>query len=71
MKLYFRSLQKRDIPAIIDISKDIWEGDDYIPFVINDWLDDQESLNYGVFTDPSKRNLIGFGRVKIFNKNVF
>lgn len=70
LKLYFRTLQKRDIPAIIDISKDIWEGDDYIPFVINDWLDDQESLNYGVFTDPSKHNLIGFGRVKIFNENL-
>ena len=70
MKLYFRTLQKKDVPAVLEISKDIWEGDDYVPFVIHEWLDDQTSLNYGVFTDPTMNDLIGFGRVKVLNKNL-
>lgn len=70
MKLYFRSLHKRDVPAVLDISKDIWEGDDYVPFVIHEWLGDQTSLNYGVFKDPTMNDLIGFGRVKVLNENL-
>ena len=70
MRLYFRSLQKRDVPAVLDISKDIWEGDDYVPFVIHEWLGDQTSLNYGAFIDPTMNDLIGFGRVKVFDENL-
>ena len=38
MKLYFRELTFEDIPEILEISKDIWEGDDYIPHVIENWM---------------------------------
>jgi len=70
MKLYFRTLQKSDIPAILDISKDIWEGDDYVPFVLDEWLEDESSLNYGAFKEPIMNKLIGFGRVKVYNEKL-
>jgi len=70
MKVYFRELTQDDIPAILDISKDIWEGEDYIPHVIQEWLQDENCMNYGTFTDESKTNLIGFGRVKLYNKDI-
>jgi len=70
MKVYFRELTVEDIPAIKDISKDIWDGDDYIPYVIDEWLQDKNSMNYGTFKDENKTKLIGFGRVKIFNNDL-
>ncbi|UCC20595.1 MAG: GNAT family N-acetyltransferase [Promethearchaeota archaeon] len=70
MKVYFRELTSEDIPAIKDISKDIWEGEDYIPNVIDKWLQDTNSLNYGTFKDEDKTELIGFGRVKLYNKEI-
>ncbi|NVM17424.1 MAG: GNAT family N-acetyltransferase [Candidatus Lokiarchaeota archaeon] len=70
MKLYFRALTKEDIPAILDISKDIWEGDDYIPDVIERWLNDRSNLAYGTFLDKEMKELIGFGRVKMFSNGV-
>ncbi|MFX1452642.1 MAG: GNAT family N-acetyltransferase [Promethearchaeota archaeon] len=70
MKVYFRELTREDIPAIKDISKDIWEGDDYIPYVIDEWLQDKDCLNYGTFLNKEKTELIGFGRVKLYNKDI-
>ncbi len=50
MKLYFRDLTKNDIPAILDISKDIWEGDDYIPDVIERWLNEKRQFSLRCFS---------------------
>ncbi len=70
MKLYFRDLTNRDIPAILDISKDIWEGDDYIPDVIERWLNEKDNLTYGTFLEEEMKELIGFGRVKMFSNGI-
>ncbi|MFW9999197.1 MAG: GNAT family N-acetyltransferase [Candidatus Hodarchaeota archaeon] len=70
MKVYFRELIHEDIPAIKDISKDIWEGNDYIPYVIEEWLQEKDCMNYGTFKDENKTELIGFGRVKLYNKEI-
>lgn len=70
MELHFRELVKEDIPAILDISRDIWEGDDYIPKVIERWLKEGNSMNYGTFIDKEKKELIGFGRIKFFPNGV-
>jgi hypothetical protein len=70
MKVYFRELSHEDIPAIKDISKDIWDGDDYVPQVIEEWLRDKYSMNYGTFNNDNKTELIGFGRVKLYNKDI-
>ncbi len=70
MKVYFRELMREDIPAIKDISKDIWEGDDYIPYVIEEWLQEKNCMNYGTFLDENKTELIGFGRVKLYSNDI-
>ena len=54
MKVYFRELTQDDIPDIKDISKNIWEGDDYVPYVIKEWLQDENCMNYGTFIDKNK-----------------
>jgi len=70
MKLYFRDLTKKDIPAILNISKDIWEGDDYIPDVIERWLNEKGNLAYGAFLEEEMKELIGLGRVKMFSNGI-
>ncbi|MHA1669386.1 MAG: GNAT family N-acetyltransferase [Promethearchaeota archaeon] len=70
MKLFFRDLTEKDIPAILDISKDIWEGDDYIPDVIERWLNEDGNLAYGAFLEEEMKELIGLGRVKMFSNGV-
>ncbi|MBY9016768.1 MAG: GNAT family N-acetyltransferase [Candidatus Lokiarchaeota archaeon] len=70
MKLFFRDLTEKDIPAILNISKDIWEGDDYIPDVIERWLKEDGNLAYGAFLEEEMKELIGLGRVKLFSNGV-
>ncbi|NVM35324.1 MAG: GNAT family N-acetyltransferase [Candidatus Lokiarchaeota archaeon] len=70
MKVYFRELTLEDIPAVKEISKDIWEGDDYIPYIIKQWLQEKDCMNYGTFKDENKTELIGFGRVKLYDKEI-
>jgi len=70
MKLYYRKLTTDDIPAIKEISKDIWEGEDYIPQVIENWLQDENCMNYGTFLDERKEEMVGFGRVKLVSKEI-
>ena len=68
--IYFRELTSEDISAIKDISKDIWDGEDYVPHVIQEWFQEKNCMNYGTFKDENKTELIGFGRVKIYNKDI-
>lgn len=70
MKIYFRKLTYDDIPAIKDICKDMWEGYDYVPYVIEDWLNDKDSFNYGAFIDETKKKLVAFNRIKLYNKQL-
>ncbi|TFG25811.1 MAG: GNAT family N-acetyltransferase [Promethearchaeota archaeon] len=70
MKVYFRELTTEDIPAINEISKDMWGGDDYIPDVIERWLKDDDCLNYGGFADNEKTDMVGFGRVKYLSNGI-
>ncbi|HEC37273.1 MAG TPA: GNAT family N-acetyltransferase [bacterium] len=67
MKIYFRELTIDDIPDIKAISKNIWDGEDYIPQVIEKWLQDKNCMNYGAFMDENLDEIVGFGRVKLYN----
>ncbi|KKK45951.1 hypothetical protein LCGC14_0766500 [marine sediment metagenome] len=67
MKIYFRELTTDDIPNIREISKNIWDGEDYIPQVIEKWLQDKNCMNYGAFMDEDLGEIVGFGRVKFYN----
>ena len=70
MEIYFRKLKNSDIPQINEISQEIWEGEDYVPSVISNWLEQRDCLNYGGFEDIEKSILIGFGRVKYYPNGV-
>jgi len=69
MNVYFRKLIHDDIPAIREICKDIWEGYDYVPHVIEEWLTDKVSLNFGVFKNETKE-MVGFSRIKLYSNEV-
>lgn len=48
-KLIFRKLKPEDLPQVKEISKDIWDGQDYIPKVFHAWLKDPDGYTYGIF----------------------
>jgi GNAT superfamily N-acetyltransferase len=62
-----RRLTREDIPAIRHLTKDIWDGEDYIPHVIDKWLAIPQSHLLGFFlSDPNlngKEILAAFGRI--------
>ncbi len=56
----FRRLAEADRADILAISAKVWDGDDYLPASLDDWLSDGEGVFNGCFVDD---RLIGFGRV--------
>lgn len=42
-EIVLRRAGKEDKDRILEISSSIWQGEDYVPFVIDQWLDDQNS----------------------------
>jgi GNAT superfamily N-acetyltransferase len=52
--IVFRSLTHEDYADIVDISKDIWEGGDYLPSVFHKWVDDKGVFLGGVDIDNNK-----------------
>jgi RimJ/RimL family protein N-acetyltransferase len=43
-----RKVRPSDHEAILEISKHIWDGQDYLPSVVDEWLKDPNSHTYGV-----------------------
>ena len=50
----FRKLTHEDYEDIVDISKDIWDGGDYLPSVFHKWVDDKGIFLGGVDIDNNK-----------------
>ncbi|MHA1776283.1 MAG: GNAT family N-acetyltransferase [Promethearchaeota archaeon] len=73
--IVFRTLQRTDFAQVREISKDIWEGDDYVPHVFQKWIKDTDAANFGIFL-PKKSDseeepeLIAFGRVKFYSDTI-
>jgi len=40
MGIELRRARSDDKPRILEISSQIWEGNDYVPFIVDDWLSD-------------------------------
>ncbi len=57
---FFRQLTLEDKDQVIRICKTIWDGDDYIPNIFEEWVEEDNSYFIGLFNDD---NLIGFGRL--------
>jgi GNAT superfamily N-acetyltransferase len=43
-RLVCRPALPKDTPEVLELTRQIWEGHDYIPFVWDDWLKDPEGL---------------------------
>lgn len=52
--IVFRKLTHDDYEDIVDISKDIWDGGDYLPSVFHKWVDDKGIFLGGVDIDNNK-----------------
>lgn len=52
--IVFRKLTHEDYEDIVDISKDIWEGGDYLPGVFHRWVEDKGIFLGGVDMESNK-----------------
>ncbi|MGD0159120.1 MAG: GNAT family N-acetyltransferase [Candidatus Bathyarchaeia archaeon] len=57
-----RRLQGSDRDDVIEISSHIWEGHDYLPSVVDEWLRDSNSRFYGVEVDG---RVVAVGRIRL------
>jgi hypothetical protein len=67
MDLHFRRLTLADVPAVLDLTADIWDGDDYMPGVIERWIRHPRNYTFGAFLDPGARDLAGMAQVRWFS----
>ena len=56
-----RRITDKDRARVIEIASKIWEGDDYISFVFDEWLNDPDGNFAGLWEN---NKLVGFGRLK-------
>lgn len=61
----FKKLTHEDYNDIIDISKDIWEGGDYLPEVFHKWVDDK-GLFLGI-VDTEKNKIVSVGKFSVLS----
>jgi len=51
MSEQFRDLQPSDESSVIELCKDIWEGNDYVPDRFSSWIKEPNSSPIGLFVD--------------------
>jgi len=51
MSMKVRRIRSSDRGDVLDISRHVWEGHDYLPSVFEPWLNDENSCFYGVEVD--------------------
>jgi GNAT superfamily N-acetyltransferase len=68
MSIVIRKVASRDKARILEISSKIWGGDDYVPFVFEEWLKDPKGFFACAEYDG---NLTGFGRCVEVNPGYF
>src|SRR4030042_626925 len=51
MPMRIRKLRSSDRDDVMEISRHVWEGHDYLPSVFESWLNDENSHFYGVEQD--------------------
>jgi len=59
----FRRLSHDDYDDILDISKDIWQGSDYLPRLFHKWVDSEGYFLGAV--DSDKNKVVGVGKFSI------
>jgi GNAT superfamily N-acetyltransferase len=63
----FKKLSSDDYDDIVDISKDIWEGSDYLPGIFHKWIND--SGYFLGIVDVEKEKVIGTSKFSILSDN--
>lgn len=61
----FRKLAHEDYADILDISKDIWDGTDYLPQVFHNWVEDKGIFIGGIDTEKDK--VVAVGKLSILS----
>jgi GNAT superfamily N-acetyltransferase len=61
----FRKLTHEDYNDILDISKDIWGGTDYLPQVFHNWIEDMGLFLGGV--DSEKNKVVAVGKLSVLS----
>lgn len=65
--IVYMNITYEDYNDIVDISKDIWDGTDYLPNVFHEWVDDKGFFMGAV--DDTKNKVIGTGKYTILYDN--
>lgn len=65
---YVRKLTLKDMPRIKEISSGIWEGHDYIPFVVENWISRDDYFVYGIIGKASKE-LLAFANIRWLSRD--
>lgn len=62
MEIVLRRVRHDDMPTIVRISSDIWDGSDYVPAIAQDWINDEK----GIFIAAEVEGLLrGFGKLTL------
>lgn len=61
-----RKVRLSDCDDILEISRHIWEGHDYVPQILDEWLKNPKCHTYGVETDD---RLVGIGNLRLTDRN--
>ena len=62
MSILIREARAGDKPAIVELTRTIWEGDDYLPRVFDEWLETATGEFYVMELDD---RMAGVGRVQV------
>lgn len=65
MQLMMRKVKTSDLEDILEISRHVWEGHDYLPSVIEKWLKDPNSYTYGIEVDG---HLVSLDNLRLIEK---
>jgi GNAT superfamily N-acetyltransferase len=62
MPVKIRRLRFSDRNDVLEISRHVWDGHDYVPSVFEQWLKDENSYFYGVEVDD---RIVAFGNLRL------
>lgn len=64
-EITLRPLEEKDRLAVLNISAEVWEGTDYVPNVLDQWLKQEKGVALGLF---DKLGLQGFAKLSFINE---
>ena len=65
--LKVRKIRSSDKSRVIDITKDIWDGEDYMPLVFDGWLTEKDGMFVAAIDE--KGEMIGFEKLTMVTKH--